>query len=100
MEVLTVSQRTLNELSSLETISTEVVTKLCKYFLQAIIRGQVTNEIGIHHRFLFPLFTPLFGGIEAEYEEPLSAITTVLLEAAKVRATVDQIRSFASKTFF
>jgi hypothetical protein len=46
MEVLTVSQKTLTELSSLENISTEEVTKLCKYFLQAIIRGQVINEIG------------------------------------------------------
>lgn len=46
MEVLTVSQKTLTELSSLESISTDEITNLCKYFLQAILRGQVMNEIG------------------------------------------------------
>jgi hypothetical protein len=46
MEVLTVSQKTLAELSSLDDISPEEVTKLCKYFLQAILRGQITQEIG------------------------------------------------------
>jgi hypothetical protein len=46
MEVLTVSQKTLQELSTLENISTEEVTQLCKFFLQAILRGQVTQEIG------------------------------------------------------
>jgi hypothetical protein len=44
--VLTVSQKTLAELSSLDDISPEEVTKLCKYFLQAILRGQITQEIG------------------------------------------------------
>jgi hypothetical protein len=49
---------------------------------------------------IFCISFPHYGDfiLEIEYEEPLSAITTLLLEAAKVRATVEQIRFLSSSS--
>ena len=54
------------------------------------------NEIG--NSYFISFLDKISSGscdIESQYEEQLSAITTLLLEAAKVRATVEQIRLFS-----
>mmetsp|Transcript_8955 Transcript_8955/g.9472 ORF Transcript_8955/g.9472 Transcript_8955/m.9472 type:complete len:183 (-) Transcript_8955:140-688(-) len=75
MESLIISQKTLQELTTLDQLQTEELSKICKYFLQAILRGQISNEL------------------ESDYESQLSAITTILLEAARVRANYEQLKA-------
>mmetsp|Transcript_14526 Transcript_14526/g.21874 ORF Transcript_14526/g.21874 Transcript_14526/m.21874 type:complete len:186 (+) Transcript_14526:126-683(+) len=74
MDILSVSQKTLTEIQSLQTLNTENFSNLCKYFLQTVIRGHSTIEI------------------DESLEISLSGLSTLLLEAAKVRADPQQIK--------
>jgi hypothetical protein len=92
MDILTVSQKTLSELTEVDTVSTEDFSKVCKYFLQVIMRGRTTLEIGVVSTYN-PTAISFYNVPSEENLEPaLSAASTVLLEAARVRASTDQIR--------
>ena len=46
MEILSVSQKTLSELGDFQSLSADDSSKVCKYFLQVILRGRSTLELG------------------------------------------------------
>mmetsp|Transcript_2631 Transcript_2631/g.4797 ORF Transcript_2631/g.4797 Transcript_2631/m.4797 type:complete len:183 (+) Transcript_2631:57-605(+) len=71
------SQRTLSDLGSLETLEPENLSKIYKYFIQIVNKSQssITLETS------------------AENEQALGGLSTLLLEAARVRASGDQIKN-------
>jgi hypothetical protein len=46
MEVFALSQSVISDLSSLENLSSDDLSKVCKYFLQVIVKGSSTIELG------------------------------------------------------
>eukprot|EP01038_Epipyxis_sp_PR26KG_P009213 gene9213-12424_t len=75
MNSVNLSQRTTSQLSSIDSIGPENLSKICKYFFQSLIRGG-SNIV-----------------IDESLDEYLCAISTLMIEAARSRITSDQIRS-------
>jgi len=80
-ESIELSQRCLKSISQLESQNLSVVEKLCKYFLQMLIK-QYSNI-----------------KIDETLDESLWAVSTILLEAVKCNSSEDQLRTFLSEHF-
>lgn len=74
MDNIHVSSKTLENLSSLSDVPKESLGKVCKYFLQVLIKG--TSNMAL----------------DESLDDALSCISTVLLEAARANATVEQLK--------
>lgn len=74
MDIIQVSSATLKGLSGLSSVPKESLAKVCKYFLQVLIKG--SSNVAL----------------DESLDEPLSSISTILLEAAKSDATTEQLR--------
>jgi hypothetical protein len=74
MDVSNISNKTARHIASLDEVEKEKLGKVCKYFLQSLIKG-TSNVV-----------------LEDSLDESLCAISTLLLEAARTRSNCDQVR--------
>lgn len=82
MDVGNLSNRTVKCISELDVLSTAELGKVCKYFMQALVKG--SSNVAL----------------EEKLDEPLCAVSTLLLEAAKMRSTADQLKYVIDHAFF
>lgn len=75
METLVLSQKTTSGLLSLNIISDDALVSVCRYVLQSVCVGSSSIPV------------------DNVKDETLAAVTTLLLESAKVRATREQVKS-------
>ncbi len=74
MDVLSISQASSTILSRLDGVSTEVLAKLCRNFLQRLLLGSSNITI------------------EEKYLPAVDAIGSLLVDAAKTRSTDQQLK--------
>jgi len=74
MDVGNISNRTARCIAELDNLSKEKLGKVCKYFLQSLVKG--SSNVAL----------------EETLDESLCAVSTLLLEAAKTHSTTDQLR--------
>lgn len=74
MDVGNISNRTAKYISELDTLSKDKLGKVCKYFLQSLVKG--SSNVAL----------------EDSLDESLCAISTLLLEAAKTRSSGEQLK--------
>ena len=74
MDVANLSNRTAKCISELDLISKEKLGKVCKFFLQSLVKG--SSNVAL----------------DESLDDSLCAISTLLLEAAKSRSTGDQVK--------
>ena len=74
MDVGNISNRTAKCISELDTLTKEKLGKVCKFFLQSLIKGS-SNVV-----------------LEESLDESLCAVSTLLLEAARFNSTVEHLR--------
>ena len=74
MDVGNISNRTAKYIADLDTLSKDKLGKVCKYFLQSLVKG--SSNVAL----------------EDSLDESLCAVSTLLLEAAKTRSSGDQLK--------
>jgi hypothetical protein len=74
MDVVCLSNKTATAISALDSLSKDKLGKVCKYFLQTLVKG----SSGI--------------AMEENLDESLCAVSTLLLEAAKVRSSAENMK--------
>lgn len=74
MDVGNISNRTAKYISELDSLSKEKLGKVCKYFLQSLVKG--SSNVAL----------------EDSLDESLCAVSTLLLEGAKSRSSGDQLK--------
>jgi hypothetical protein len=74
MDVGSLSNKTATAISALDSLSKEKLGKVCKYFLQTLVKG----SSGI--------------ALEENLDESLCAVSTLLFEAAKVRSSAENMK--------
>lgn len=74
MDVGNISTKTVNSIAALDSLSKEKLGKVCKYFLQSLIKGSSTVAL------------------EESLDDSLCAISTLLLEAARTRSNGENVK--------
>ena len=74
MDVANISNKTANTIAALDALSKEKLGKVCKYFLQSLVKGSTTVAL------------------EENLDDSLCAVSTLLLEAARTRSSGDKVK--------
>jgi hypothetical protein len=74
MDVANISNKTANSIAALDSLSKDKLGKICKYFLQSLVKGSSTVVL------------------EDNLDDSLCAISTLLLEAARSRTSGEKVK--------
>mmetsp|Transcript_29064 Transcript_29064/g.48850 ORF Transcript_29064/g.48850 Transcript_29064/m.48850 type:complete len:195 (+) Transcript_29064:86-670(+) len=79
MDTSNLSSKTTKCISELDVVRKEDLGKICKYFMQSLVKGSTAIAL------------------DASLDDSLCAVSTLLLEAAKLNCTVDNLKSILAE---
>lgn len=74
MDVASLSNKTATAVSALDALNTERLGKVCKYFLQTLVKGSSSVAL------------------DENLDDSLCAVSTLLLEAARTKSSTDNVK--------